>query len=582
MNERRSLHPLYIAYGVLNVIKGFIPVILIMLLRGVNWEAVLRWYWIAGAAGLLALLLGISYLQWKRFGFWLEQDRIVIRSGLLFRGEKTIYYSRIHSVNVEQPLIQRLLGIAQLKIETPGGGDKSDGILHALSVSEASVIREQLKAFAEGATRKKEAAADGFEESTEEAAIAAGDGTGERTSDETLRPIVTVDGRARGTVATGLANDAQSSMASGSPAVDARMSAGTDSLAGDRPPGSPVHSAADKTRKAHTAGRTTARAAEAGSITLGAGQLFKAAATSLNFGLALAFIGGLYSFADDFLELLLPDQFFRHLIEDSRSLMPSVLFIVFIAVFVIGLTWALSIGLFILKFSGFTMRRDGQQVSISYGLLEKKSYVFDPKNVQAVIINESLLRQLFGFAEVRLQIVSSDKQEQLMLHPFVKFKDIDLLLARFVPGMRVFDPAELAASPRRAWLYYIRIPYIIVVALCAASIGFFGVAGLWSLFLLPLTYAWCLGCHRAEGVLLKEGQLTLRKRFIGRTTYCLRKARIVAMKVKSTKAQRSKELTSLSVHVLGSGSAYDADCLERKDVEAVWRWYSRHAPPLAE
>lgn len=580
MNEKRSLHPLYIAYGVLNVIKGFIPLILIMLLRGVDWEAVLRWYWIAGAAGLFILLLGISYLQWKRFGFWLEQDRIVIRSGLLFRGEKTIYYSRIHSVNVEQPLIQRLLGIAQLKIETPGGGDKSDGILYALSVSEASVIREQLKAFAEGAARKKEeslAAADGIGGSAEDAGNEAGD----RAEDGTFRPEESGDARSNGTVATGQANGAQSPIASGIPAADARESAGTDSLAEDTLPERMGHAEADLARKAHTAGRTTARA-EANSVTLGAGQLFTAAATSLNFGLALAFIGGLYSFADDFLELLLPDQFFRHLIEDSRSLMPSVLFIVFVAVFVIGLTWALSIGLFILKFSGFTMRRDGQQVSISYGLLEKKSYVFDPKNVQAVIINESLLRQWFGFAEVRLQIVSSDKQEQLMLHPFVAFKDIDPLLARFVPGMRVFDPAELAASPRRALLYYLRIPYIIAVVICAACVGFFGTAGIWSLFLLPLIHLWSQACHRAAGVLLKEGQLTLRKRFIGRTTYCLRKARIVAMKVKGTNAQRNKELTSLSVHVLGSGSAYDTDCLERKDVEAVWRWYSRHAPPLPE
>lgn len=529
MNERRTLHPLYIAYGVLNVIKGFLPLILILLLKGVNWETVLRWYWIAGAAGLLVLLVGISYMQWKRFGFWLEQDRIVIRYGLLFRGEKTIYYSRIHSVNVEQPLIQRLLGIAQLKIETPGGGDKSDGILHALSVSEASVIREQLKAFAEGAARNKEeslAAADALERPVDDLASASSDIAGERQSRQSQRE----DGT---------------------------------------------------TQKAQQAGRTSERT-EIGAITLGAGQLFKAAATSLNFGLALAFIGGLYSFADDFLELLLPDQFFQHLIEDSRSLMPSVLFIVFVAVFVIGLTWALSIGLFILKFSGFTMRRDGQQVSISYGLLEKKSYVFDPKNVQAVIINESLLRQWFGFAEVRLQIVSSDKQEQLMLHPFVAFKDIDSLMSRFVPGLRVYDPAELAASPRRALLYYLRIPYIIAVIICAACVGFFGVSGMWSLFLLPLIHVWSQACHRAAGVLLKEGQLTLRKRFIGRTTYCLRKSRIVAMKVKSTNAQRNKELTSLSVHVLGSGSAYDASCLERNEVEAVWRWYSRHAPPLAE
>ncbi|MHA6480505.1 PH domain-containing protein [Paenibacillus sp. strain BS8-2] len=543
MNERRMLHPLYIVYGVLTFVKGLIPVVLIFMLRGINWEEVLRWYWLAGAAGLLALLLGISYLQWKRFSFWLEEDRIVIRSGLLFRGEKTIYYSRIHTVNVEQPLIQRLLRISQLKIETPGGGAKSDGVLEALSLSEANFIKEQLRTFAEGADRKKD-----------EGVVTAADDSAGGLSATAAVDVLTMD---RAAQVNGTAGQEQGT-------ASAEIS----------------NNGSSKVIKDSNQSLTTARE---NSVTLGPAQLLQAAATSLNFGLALAFIGGLYSFADDFLELLLPDRFFQHLIEDSRSLMPSVLVIVFIAILVIGLTWLLSIVLFVLKYSGFTMRRDGQQVSISYGLLEKKSYVFDPRNVQAVIINESLLRQWIGYAEVRLQIVSSDKQEQLMLHPFVAFRDIDKLLSQFVPGMRVFDPAELLPSPKRAWLYYIRIPYLLTIALCAASIGFFGVAGIWSLFLLPLIYVWCLGCHRAAGVLLRDGQLSLRKRFIGRTTYCLRKARIVAMKVTSTNAQRKKELKSLSVHVLGSGSAYNTSFLNVRDVEAVWSWYSRHlAPPLSE
>ncbi|OUS78347.1 hypothetical protein B1748_01745 [Paenibacillus sp. MY03] len=536
MNERRSLHPLYIAYGFLSVIKGLLPLIIIMLLRGVNWDKVLQWYWIAGAAGLFALMLVLSYLQWKRFGFWLENDRIVIRSGLLFREEKTIYYSRIHSVNVEQPLIQRLLRTAQLKIETPGGGQKSDGILHVLSVAEANRIKEQLRAHAEGTAATTATASAGARRE-----LADPNGDAAETREEAL-----------------LLDDALLSDEAGE-----KTSATTSSEGQVRQLQTP-------------AGSNGALRQAEDSVRLDTGQLFKAAATSLNFGLAIAFIGGLYSFADDFLELLLPDGFFEHLIEDTQSLMSSVLFIVGIAVFVILFAWVLSIGLFILKFSGFTMGRAGQQVSISYGLLEKKSYVFDPKNVQAVIINESILRQWIGFAEVRLQIVSSDKQEQLMLHPFVAFRDIDSLLARFVPGMRVFDPKELSAAPAKALLYYLRVPYIIAVMISAACIGFFGVAGIWSVFLFPLVYAWRKSCHRAAGGLLKEGQLTLRHRLLHRTTYLVRRPRIVALKAKSTAAQRRKGLSSVAVHALGSGTAFGVTCLDRNQVEEVWQWYSRH------
>lgn len=557
MSERRMLHPSYIAFGVLSFLRGLIPLIIVFLLRGVNWEAVLRWYWIAGAAGLLLLLCGASYLQWRRFGFWLEQDRIIIRSGLLFRGEKTIYYSRIHSVNVEQPLIQRLLGVAQLKIETPGGGQKADGILYALSLAEANEIKMQLRAFAEGTgprSQQEFEASNPHHETTMSSVM-----SDLSDSTNTAPDVSHAVGNPAASISSPLSRD-------GKPSVQTA-------------PQLPHADGGPALSKASTAGQVEGTKRRPDSVTLDAGKLFKAAATSLNFGLALAFIGGLYSFADDFLELLLPDQFFRHLIEDSRSLMPSVLFIVIVAIFAIGLTWALSIILYILKFSGFTMGRDGQQVSISYGLLEKKSYVFDPKNVQAVIINESILRQWMGFAEVRLQIVSSDKQEQLMLHPFIAFKDIDTLLARFVPGMRVFDPAELSSSPRRAFLYYIRIPYILAIAIAVACVGFFGATGLWSLFLMPLTYVWCKACHRAAGILLKDGQLTLRKRFIGRTTYCLRRPRIVMMKVKRTNGQKRKALRSLSVRVLGSGSEYQVSFLEQDDTASAWRWFSRQTPP---
>ncbi len=49
MNERRTLHPIYILFGLLNTIQGFLPLILIGLLKGTEWSG-LQWYWYAGAA----------------------------------------------------------------------------------------------------------------------------------------------------------------------------------------------------------------------------------------------------------------------------------------------------------------------------------------------------------------------------------------------------------------------------------------------------------------------------------------------------------------------------------------------------
>jgi putative membrane protein len=258
--------------------------------------------------------------------------------------------------------------------------------------------------------------------------------------------------------------------------------------------------------------------------------------------------------------------------------MPNILLIVSAAVLIIGFAWVLSILLYILKYSGFTLRRDGKQLSLSYGLLEKKSILFDPNNVQAVIVNESWLRQPFGYSEVKLQVVSSDKNEQLMLHPFIKFVDIQALLDGFVPGMRVHSASRLALSPRKALIYYLRIPMLFALAICTALIAIFGAVGAWSLINLPLTLWWRVSCHRAAGLLLEDGQLTIRHRVFGRSTYYIRRPRIVVMKVKRTTAQRRKGIGSLVVNVLGSPFGYKVAGMDQTDIQPIWNWFSRTAP----
>ena len=52
---------------------------------------------------MVSLLLLYGYLKWKRFVYTLEEDKILIRRGVLFREELSIYTGRIHSMNMERP-----------------------------------------------------------------------------------------------------------------------------------------------------------------------------------------------------------------------------------------------------------------------------------------------------------------------------------------------------------------------------------------------------------------------------------------------------------------------------------------------
>ncbi|PZM63761.1 PH domain-containing protein [Paenibacillus dendritiformis] len=159
MNKEQEyrLHPLFIVFSLVKTLRNLWPLLLILFFKGTQHPE--RYLVIGGAA--LLLFLAADIIKWRRFRYQVEADKLLIRQGLFFRDEKTIYYSRIHSVQMEQPLLQRLFGMAQLKIETPGGSGESDGVLPALSRERAEELRSLLMQRSQGREWPEEAAADG-------------------------------------------------------------------------------------------------------------------------------------------------------------------------------------------------------------------------------------------------------------------------------------------------------------------------------------------------------------------------------------------------------------------------------------
>lgn len=486
-HKPRRLHPIYILFPLFNTVKGLLPLIIITLLQGVDW-AELNGYIYLGILAAVTLLLFLGLLGWRKFSFTVEEDRIVIRKGILFRDEKTIYFGRIHSVNLEQPLLQRLLGVTQVKIETPGGNKKAEGVLAALTDKDARQLQKLLLA----PTPQQGADAEA--------------------------PLRTVEAPEAGSV-------------------------------------QPKRQ--DKSIP---------------KLRLSTGQLLLAAATSLNFGLVAAFIAGVVSLADDFINELAPNLY-STLYRESTSVDPSYTVIAVIAVCGLILAWLLSLVLYVIKFTGFTADKQDDQISISYGLLEKKVHHFDARKVQAVIVQEGLLHQWIGYAQIQLQVVSSDKMERLMLHPFMPVSSIHSVMACFVPQFRA--AGIKASAPKRAYFDYAWKGLLMTSLLCAVLITFFHGHGLWSLLLLPLAAGWSWSCLAAAGMNLENGQLTLRKRNLARITYHMRRPQIVSMTARRTRGQQERRLLSISAHVLGSLQAYRVFCLEQEDVKRVWHWYSR-------
>ena len=108
---------------------------------------------LAFAFVVIALLLGVtlvfSWLRWRMFTYQVLPDELVISRGVLHRTRRSIPAERIQDVSLKQGLLARLVGLAEVRIET-GGGEKDEGRLDSVSLTEAHRLRALLRGLGEG------------------------------------------------------------------------------------------------------------------------------------------------------------------------------------------------------------------------------------------------------------------------------------------------------------------------------------------------------------------------------------------------------------------------------------------------
>jgi putative membrane protein len=89
------------------------------------------------------IFLIISYLQYRKFTFYINGDNFVIEKGLLSQEKINVPFARIQTVNSTQNIIQRLLGVVGLKIDT-AGSIKNEIEIPALTKLHAQQLSEYL------------------------------------------------------------------------------------------------------------------------------------------------------------------------------------------------------------------------------------------------------------------------------------------------------------------------------------------------------------------------------------------------------------------------------------------------------
>ncbi|MBC7632726.1 PH domain-containing protein [Aeromicrobium sp.] len=107
---------------------------------------------------LIALVGGLvvgmvfGYLSWRFTRYVIDGDELRINSGIITKASRRIPYERIQSVDIAEPFVARLFGLAELRIEMAGGKDSRTS-LRFLELDDARALRRVLLARAHGDTQ---------------------------------------------------------------------------------------------------------------------------------------------------------------------------------------------------------------------------------------------------------------------------------------------------------------------------------------------------------------------------------------------------------------------------------------------
>lgn len=247
---------------------------------------------------------------------------------------------------------------------------------------------------------------------------------------------------------------------------------------------------------------------------------------------------------------------------------------------VLLVTFLLSIGFTYLQNYGFTVSRDGKDILLQRGLLEKKRTTIPLHRIQGVQVVENPFRQLFGYVTIVLDSAGGsvlEKSETVKLVPLIKRDQAVGLLAELFPELPL--EADFVRPPKRARKFYYRINLLLIGIIGAVVSYFFFPYGLLFFLLAPLSIAFDLWSHRTAGIAIHDKHLVMQYRFFSRKTVWLEKRRIQAqMQSQSYFEQRSNVASVHATIKSGAlGSRHTIKALEADVARRAMDWYQPHS-----
>jgi len=142
--QRQSLVGVVVMFGntFQKMARAFWPFLLIWLYR---FKEMNKMEMLIGLGIIFLIVAIIAYLKYLNFTFHLdeENEELIIKDGIINKSRLAIPLDKIQQVNINQSLLQRIVGVHALEVDTAGTG-KQEVSIRAISHELAVALKERL------------------------------------------------------------------------------------------------------------------------------------------------------------------------------------------------------------------------------------------------------------------------------------------------------------------------------------------------------------------------------------------------------------------------------------------------------
>ncbi len=218
----------------------------------------------------------------------------------------------------------------------------------------------------------------------------------------------------------------------------------------------------------------------------------------------------------------------------------------------------------------FTITKRGNDIQISFGLLERHTNTFSYDRIKAVKISQSLVQRMLGFAAIKLEVIGytnengSDNNAELgVLVPFCKYDEIGAILGKVLPDYIPDQKKTKAVSyfPFVSWFALIlgivtglvslqavvslllaHAPASVIAAVTIALVGAATVVFAVKALSAVLSY-------QTNGLAIRDGKITAYYGGFTKNITVFMAKNLIAAENVSTPLRQRKGITSLVLHL---------------------------------